>query len=506
MKKIFYTLVIFGAIAISSCSDFLNLKPSNSIVALQSMTTVSEATVAMNGIYNRLASSNLYGRRMLTYADMRGGDLYVPSSGRSDDAFFLFNHEESRNNFGSFWDSFYNVIMLANNVLDNIESGNVKTVTSAETTNLNDIKGQALTIRALAHFELVRLYSTPYLKSGSPSSYGVPVVTRLLGAQEKLLRNSVEDVYTQVITDLNAAIPLLKTSETNGRLNQYGAKAILARVYLTKGDYDNAYLMANSVITSGVYPPYSPANWVASWATTFGSESIFEIQITTNDGTALGTSSLTSFYAPMYYNATYLAGAAASNQFLTLLGEDQTDVRWGLMDLDEYGNSVRNPTRDIPGRKGWIKKYMGDKSDVVTSTNIKVIRVSEMYLVAAEAAIKKTTVDKASAVSLLNTIRQRSPGLTAATSSMSVSELETLILKEKSKELVAEGHRFFDLMRLGKTITFTDPALMFNEPILSASGRGLTVDWNFQKSILPISDYEINANPGLADQQNPGYR
>jgi hypothetical protein len=208
----------------------------------------------------------------------------------------------------------------------------------------------------------------------------------------------------------------------------------------------------------------------------------------------------------MYYNSAYLAGGVASTIFLNLLGEDPTDVRWGIMDLDEYGNSIRNPTRSIPNRKGWIKKYMGDKTDVVTATNIKVIRLSEVYLIAAEAAIKKTTPDKASAVLYLNAIRKRSPALALADAGMSVSTLETLILNEKSKELIGEGHRYFDLMRLGKTITFDNPSTMFNEPVLVTNGRGVTVNWDFNRTILPISDYEINANPGLADQQNPGYR
>lgn len=506
MKKIIFTIAILGTLTITSCKDFLDLKPTNSIVALESMKNVSEANIAMNGVYNRLAGSNLYGRRTLTYADLRGGDLYVPSNGRSDDSFFLFNHEESRNNYGSFWDSYYNVIMLVNNVLENIQEGNVKTTNTTEEATLNDIKGQALTVRALAHFDLVRLYGAPYLKPGAPTSYGVPIVTTVLDAQAKVLRNTVADVYTQIITDLTAAIPLMKTTKTNGKLNQYGAKALLARVYLTKGDYDNAYTTATSMLTGSPYTLYTNAQWVSSWATAYGAESIFEIAMSTNDGTGLGNSSLTSFYAPMYYNSAYLAGGVASTIFLNLLGEDPTDVRWGIMDLDEYGNSIRNPTRSIPNRKGWIKKYMGDKTDVVTATNVKVIRLSEVYLIAAEAAIKKTTPDKASAVLYLNAIRKRAPALALADAGMSVSTLETLILNEKSKELIGEGHRYFDLMRLGKTITFDNPSTMFNEPVLVTNGRGVTVNWDFNRTILPISDYEINANPGLADQQNPGYR
>ncbi len=503
MKKLLSIIFCISVFFLSSCDEFLELTPTNSIVASKALTTVNEATVAMNGIYNRITYSNYYGQRMTKYADMRGGDLYVPSNGRSDDSFFLFNHEESRNNYGTMWDVIYKVIMLCNNVIENIENGNVTTTTSAQEAALNDVKGQALAIRALAHFDLLRLYSLPYLKSGAPSSLGVPIATRVIAAQEKLIRNTVEDVYTQIISDLTTAIPILKNAKSNGRINQYGAKAVLARVYLYKGDYDNAYTQATEIINSNVYTLYTSANWVNSWKSAFGSESIFELSISTSDATNLGNSSLTSFYAPMYYNSAFLAGAVASDQYLNLLAEDPEDVRWGVMDLDEYGNPIRNPTRSIPGRKGWIKKYMGDKSDAISATNVKIVRLSEVYLIAAEASLKKTTSNKTAAVSYLNAIRSRAVSLPPASSSASDEALETLILNERSKELIAEGHRFFDLMRLGKTIIFDDPASKFNEPILVTNGRGLTVTWNFEKIILPISDYERNANPTI--QQNPGY-
>jgi len=504
MKKILSILTVLSVFILTACNGFLDLQPTNSVLASSSMTTVKEATVAMNGIYNRMTYSSYYGQRMTKYADMRGGDLYVPSSGRSDDSFFLFNTGESRNNYGAMWDVMYTVIMLTNNVIENIEKGNVKTTTTADEASLNDIKGQALAIRALAHFDLVRLYGLPYLKPGAPASLGVPIVDKVLAAQDKLTRNTVAEVYTQVISDLTTAIPLLKTTKSHGKLNQYGAKALLARVYLYKGDYDNAFIQAKDVITSGGCTLYTPANWVASWKSTFGSESIFELSISTSDATNLGNSSLTSFYSPMYYNSAFLAGAVASDKYLNLLKEDLTDVRWGVMDIDEYGNSIRNPTRDIPGRNGWIKKYMGDKSgDAITATNVKVVRLSEIYLIASEAALKKTTPDLASAVTYLNAIRARALALTPATVSMTTAQLETLILNERAKELVGEGHRFFDLMRLGKTVVFDDPSTKFNEPILAGDGRGVTVTWDFNKIILPISDYERNANPDM--EQNPGY-
>ena len=173
------------------------------------------------------------------------------------------------------------------------------------------------------------------------------------------------------------------------------------------------------------------------------------------------------------------------------------------MGIDEYGNSIRNPTRSIPGRKGWITKYMGDKTDVVSATNVKIIRLSEIYLIAAESALKKITPDKSASVTYLNAIRARAKGLEPASIVSTNEQLETLILNERSKELIAEGHRFFDLIRLGKTIYFDDPSTKFNEPVLSTSGRTTSLNWDYGKIILPIPDYEMNANPQM--KQNPAY-
>jgi hypothetical protein len=141
----------------------------------------------------------------------------------------------------------------------------------------------------------------------------------------------------------------------------------------------------------------------------------------------------------------------------------------------------------------------GDKGTSASAVNVKVIRLSEIYLLAAEAALKLPTPDNAKAATYLNDIRKRAPALAPATD---VTISMDMIVDERSKELFAEGHRFFDLIRLNRSIEFNDE---FIDPVVLIPHREKIIDRTFYKIVLPISKTEIDANPAIADQQNDGY-
>ncbi|MFI3239958.1 MAG: RagB/SusD family nutrient uptake outer membrane protein, partial [Bacteroidales bacterium] len=182
----------------------------------------------------------------------------------------------------------------------------------------------------------------------------------------------------------------------------------------------------------------------------------------------------------------------ASDYYLDRLGEDAEDVRWSVMAEDE------SSTEESPRYGSCLKYSLGDKGST-TAVNIKVIRLSEIYLIAAEAALLSSTPDKDKAVAYLNEIRKRAPNLEPATTATITLDM---ILDEKSKELFAEGHRYFDMLRTNQEITFNDD---FIEGGITISTRDVTIDRTFYKCILPISQDEINANPAIEAQQNPGY-
>jgi starch-binding outer membrane protein, SusD/RagB family len=438
----------------------------------------------INGLMNKMASSDYYGRNFILYGDVKGGDLTIISQGRGLDALYTFNHSKSSNNYSGFWNQIYHCILQANNIIASIDR--LKAAGSNE--NFDSYKGQALTARALMYFDLVRLYGKSYTQD--KTSYGVPNVTQPLEATAQPLRASVEENYTQILKDLKDAEPLLSKTKSNGYLNYYGNKAIQARVYLTMAKYAEALTAAQEIINSNVYKLYSNTEWVGSWKTQFGSESIFELGIFPNE-TDLGNSSLGAYLRRKGHGSSQILGwFMASDYFLNRLKQDPTDIRWGIMSNDESSTTRLGASYKYSGST----TLEGDGKGSSTAVNIKVIRLSEIYLIAAEAAFY---TDKTLAANYLNQIRKRSPNLAPATAAIITLDM---ILEERSKELFTEGQRFFDMLRLNLPITFNDE---FGS--ITVSNRPKTIDRSFQKVILPIPQDEINANPGLEAQQNPGY-
>lgn len=487
MKKITIILTVLGLMLFTSCEDFLDIKPSNYASSETSITNAADAKVAINGLMRKMTSSAYYGRNFVIYGDAKGGDFAVRSQGRGLDYYYSFNHSATSGTGEGFWTQIYHNILQANNLIQNIQKMEDE---DKGTAALSDYKAQAMTMRALMYFDLVRIYGKPY--NMDKASLGVPLVLEPLDASDQPTRASVEEVYTQILKDLSDAAPFLTKDKLNGYPNYYANKAIEARVYLYMENYAAALTAAEEVITSGEYSLYSNDDWVDSWSTPFGSESVFELAIYPAEGD-LTTSSL-GYYLLRLYAVTGASGwFMASDYWITRMGEDPTDIRWGIMDYDEssterFGSSLKYTGVDGAGDKG-------SRSAV----NIKVIRLSEMYLLAAEAALGLPTPDMVKAADYLNEIRKRSPALEPATDANVTVDM---IMDEKSKEFFAEGHRFFDMIRLNKTIEFNDE---FISPAVIITHRDKTIDRSFYKIVLPISQTEMDANPPIASQQNPGY-
>lgn len=494
--KIFKISIIAAALltSFSSCKDFLDVEPGNSVDAGTALNGASDARNRINGLSRLIASSNYYGRNFELYGEVKGGDLTVYSQGRGLDQLYSFNQDAETNNFSGFWSQIYYCIAQTNDVLDKIDQ--VATDSKAQYANA---QGQLLTLRALFYFDLVRLYGKSYTQD--KVSRGVPIVISPASYNNKPARATVEEVYTQILKDLKTGQELLGANKAidNGYINYYANLAIQSRVYLTMANYENAYSRANEIITSGAYKLYENEKWGSSWASMYGSESIYELGI--NEGEAdLGTSSLgyylmrrTGGQGGMFY---------ASDYYLNRMKEDNNDVRWAILGRDESSatrmGAVYKNLGSVNTNTSLPLNSLGDKGNTNnTAVNIKVIRLSEIYLIAAEAALKKPAADPVKSAELLNAITKRSPNRPAYSS---VTVNEDAILNEKSKELFGEGQRYWDMLRLNKKITFND-----DFQGLTIKTRPKEIDRTFDKAILPIPQAEINANPTLKDQQNPGY-
>lgn len=495
MKKINILFALICLFTFSSCEEFLDKAPTNYGDSATAVKTAKDAVSMVNGILSKMSGGSYLGREMFLYADAKGGDMTIISNGRGYDGLYLFDHQTNSGANSGFWTTGYNVIMQINSLLASIE----KLEAEGSTEDFDDIKGQILTYRAMIYFDLVRLYGEPYNEKDPATTWGVPNVTKVLDPLACELRATVAQNYTTILNDLTTAESLLSKSKSNGYINYYGNKAIQARVYLSMDDFDSAFDAAEDIIGDGEYELYSNEKWVSSWAQQFGSESIFEIYMLDEEGD-LGSSSLGGVYSRAKDYTTSIGGYyVASDYFMNRLGQDPTDVRWGIMTYDETSTSrlgccykyLGGITKDANG------KYPGDGKASASACNIKVIRLSEIYLISAEAALRKSTPDKALAAERLNEIRKRSPGLAPADESTITLDM---ILDERSKELVCEGHRFWDQIRNNRTIEFDD--FLGN---VNLTDRDHTIDRTHYKTILPIFTAEINANPEIAKQQNPGY-
>lgn len=488
MKKITIILSVLGVMLITSCEDFLDVKPSNQADSETSIINAADAKVAINGLMRKMTSIEYYGRNFVIFGDAKGGDFAIRSQGRGLDYYYSFNHSATSGSGSGFWTQIYHNILQANNLILNIQKieseGN-------GTAALADYKGQAMTARALMYFDLVRIYGKPY--NMDKASFGVPLVLEPLDASAQPTRASVEAVYIQILKDLTEAAPLLSKNKVNGYPNYYANKAIEARVHLFMGNYTAALAAAEEIITSNKYSLYSNANWVGSWATPYGSESIFELAIYPAEGD-LTTNSL-GYYLLRLGKVTGASGYfMASDYWIARMSQDPTDVRWGIMDYDESSTTRFGSSLKYVGGTAML----GDKASR-SAVNVKVIRLSEIYLLAAEAALGLPTPDKTKAATYLNVIRKRAPALTPADETTVTVDM---IMDEKSKEFFAEGHRYFDMIRLNRTIEYNDE---FITPAVIITHRSKTIDRTFYKAILPISQTELDANPAIASQQNPQY-
>jgi len=485
-NKLKILVICMLALVSFSCKKTLDVQPTNQVDASTSIKTPADAQIMINGIMRSMSSSDYYGRNFILYGDAKGGDMTIPSQGRGNDALYTFNHSASSGSYSGFWSQIYFSLLQVNNLLQNI--GQLET---GGATGYGSYKGQALTLRAIMYFDLVRLYGKTY--DLDKNAFGIPNITTPLNSSAQPLRSTVNENYTQILSDLKAAAPLLGKTKSNGFVNYYGNLAMQARVYLYMKDYANALKAAEEIITSNVYTLYSNAAWVDSWKLQYGSESIFEIGVYPLEGD-LGANSIGAYHRKKGDGgSTILGWFIASDYFLNRLKEDAADVRWGVMNTDEISTTA-NP------RKGALYKYSGsillagDGKSTSTAVNLKVIRLSEIYLIAAEAALP---TDATKAATYLNAIRKRAPTMVPATAATVTVDM---ILDERSKELYGEGQRFFDMIRLNKSITFNDEIIG-----ISVATRPKTIDRTFYKTLLPISQTEINANPGMQAQQNPMY-
>ena len=495
MKKIYKLLALsLLLIATTSCGDeWLNTVPSDSVPADDAITTYKAASVALTGVYDGLQGASnrvsYYGARMFYYGDVRADDMQARDQGMRTSATYEMRYVED--NAPNMWNVPYNVIRRANKLIEAIEEDKIADATEVQ---LAQLEAEALVIRALVHFDLVRLYGNPYTMDGG-ASLGVPIVTIPLPMDALPERSTVADVYTQVLKDLNDAIASngLSDKENYGYVNTWFAKGLLAKVNLYKGDNVAALKHAEDVIEKSPYQLWTNEEYVDGWNTSDKGrkEMLFEIVNASSDDWTDREGIAYLMHEDGY------ADMIATQSFLDLIESDPLDVRNKILIPAVKDEGLIKKFGDA---KIFVNKFPADVSGDMRLNSLPVMRLSEVYLIAAEAAAKQPNAIKAA--KYLNEIVSRA-NPDANRVSPADATVERVLL-ERRKELIGEGERFFDAMRNNVTIVrYTDiDDRGFHYPLLEESQK---FDRTYFRTILPIPLSEINVNPNIKDQQNPGY-
>lgn len=478
MKTIRNIFIALGISCAVSCGNgWLELEPSTAINTDEAVKTLKEVEFTMNGIYDIMRSSDLYSGRMMYYGDVTGDDMQAVSSSKRTGNYYRFSFTRD-NGPSSHWAGLYEIIQNTNLILGRVDG--IK-ISDDETAWRDNLKGEALAVRALALFDLTRFFGMPYTKDEG-ASLGVPIVTTLSDIDDKPERATVAACYGSFISDLNEAVQLLSPKFSKGRMNKWAAMSLLARAYLYKGDNVNALKMAEEAIEgaeANKWALWTNKEYTTAWSNDASAaapgEILFEMVINTPE--SQGKETMGRLNSKDGYD-----DMCITVSFYHLLKEDPDDVRLKLLSFDKK-------------KYAYVFKYQPQAGEDIMDANVPVIRLSETYLIAAEAAVK--TGDNTKAVKYLGAIARRAnPSRTLETVTLDD------VMTERRKELVAEGHRMFDVIRNGgtvKRIDDTDSNL--------ASTRHFAADkefnWDFYKIILPVPKAERDANPNVA--QNPGY-
>lgn len=486
MKYSKYITLFFLIFSLQSCSDFLEQEPGTQTSIDELLQNKQGVLTALTGLYTEV-EANMRSERFAVYADLQGGNIkFTPTaSGTSRgqispagnvEQVYSFEDLALTSNYKSFYDGSYDIINQANLILEYTPA-----LTNATEEEKKQIKAEALTIRAYAHFLLTLVYSQDYKYSADASHLGIVYSTKSIkeGIQYPA-RETVANTYNLIITDLKTAIEnysttLVLSGPVYSYFNINSAKALLARVYLHKNDWTNAYETANDVITNSGVKLTEKENYLAEWAKTDlpVSEILLEFSIP-RDSEGTAGSSMSSYFG--YTSATSYNKYVASNDLVNLY--ETADLRKQLFltqPLQTLVNGVLAPVN-----YNFTKKFQNNAGYVA-------FRLSEMYLIRAEAALETNKADAAMAD--INTIRARAN----ATLLTNTTNLKENILLERRKELCFEGQLFFDLTRNHKNISRNDGCISTN----------CSMTYPSLKFVLPIPTFNTNLNPNL--KQNDSY-
>lgn len=478
MKKIFFA-IIAAVLVLSSCGkDFLERAPKLAQSDVLTLSTYDGLNLSTAGAYAPLSSTSWYGAHFILDNEMatgngkRWGIIYDKyESGRYKDEYSVLYTPGSTS---PLWSAAYYAISAANNVINAIDAEGAEFDASEQ--DLKNLKAECLFIRALSHFDLVRVYAMPYNYTADHSHYGVPYIYKS-DSEAKPARETVGKVYENIIADLLDAEKMIDkdyvrqgVKDPKATVTLPAIQALLARAYLYSEQWQNAADYAAKVIGNKDYKLWTSDEIkdAAVYKQDVPKDGEVIFQIYNGLSQTYGTGNETVWGMTSYVGY----GDCGVGMDLVNLYED-ADVRKTLYSPDEDGNAM------------FTLKYFGKGLGALDATNVIVLRLSEMYLIRAEAVINGAS--GYSAVEDLNAIAN-SRGATPQNAT------KDGVFTENQKEFGWEAHLWFDLARTGRPMTRTD--ISGEVPTRIEAG-----DYRWAK---PLPRREFTVNPNLKPQ-NDGY-
>ena len=490
-------LALSLGLGLAGCKDALDIQPQQGIELATAFNTPQKVGAAVIGCYAQLDNSSLYGTDLILVPELMASDGYITWRGSFQNYAQLANHIQNSqiSNALGIWSAAYANINQTNLVL-----ANLKVV--SDSAQRQQFRGEMHFIRAAMYFELVRLYAQQYRAGGRNSQPGVPINltpnNSIAQADVQLPRATVEQVYAQISSDLQAAVKGLPALNVT-RASSYSAEALLARVYLQQGNYPAARAAADDVITNS--GAALAGTLAAVFANRNSAESLFEIQQNDQNNAGTANSGLATFFAG--YSPTGDQGILYGRSDVQVNGivppnphysKRYTDNFTGFAALHDSLDARGPDTLTILSSKKLLYVSDGNNRPGQLRTakwrtygqDIPLIRLAEMYLIRAECDIRTGQ----SGLADINRVRQRSGAIPRTSAALAD------VLLERQLELAFEGFSIYDLKRTdgivrpARAATSTSPAvpaIKANDPI----------------EILPIPYQEINNNHNLT--QNPGY-
>lgn len=474
--------ILIGALLVCSatgCQKILDAKPESDLDASTRFKNIEDYQFALLGAYSFFQSTSYYSgtdARSNAFAclpDMLGDDLRETGENLGNELIFSrWRFAEDENQIELTWLNAYKVIMQANLCLRNIDN-----FSATSPGAVNRIKGQALAIRALVHFDLLRYWADTYNRN--TDTLGVPYITEY-NYEQKPARATIRANYASIENDLKTALTLfsdidedINVAGERAYIDANAANALLARMFLYSGQMDSAVKYSTFVIDE--IPLASRADFPGIWTDVNIDEVVWSLSYDAGQGLIAG-----NVYAPDVDRSQY---------------EPSVD----LLDLYDAAKDVRYNAyfKDISDRIV-LSKYIAKNSRLKKPdgvVNFKAIRTAEMYLIRAEAYARLAAPNFVAAMKDLNDLRAaRITGYVPEV--LTGAALLDAIELERRKELIAEGHRFFDLKRKGRGLRTVDRT--------NCTGSYCTLASNRREWTWPIPRPEIDANPNIGPQ-NPGY-